>query len=157
MEEKSTSKIQIDIEDLIMALQNHGGESEFYLDLTTGEVKFYYDGMLDGEQVDEDFDIDDYLEDPHFVRISGVASHESYEVMEKFIETLAEGKAQRELLRAISGRKPFRSFKDALFYQGDVRDQWSAFENEAYVAMAQDWLDEHEIDADLVKKSYEPT
>jgi hypothetical protein len=51
-EGNSPNRLQIDVEDMIMALQNQDREGVFYLDRESGEVKFYYDGLFDGEEVD---------------------------------------------------------------------------------------------------------
>ncbi len=137
-----------------MALQNQDREGVFYLDRESGEVKFYYDGLFDGEEVDEDFDIDEVMDMPQYQRILGIFSSDAYQVMEDFIETVSSERHQQILTKAISGRKPFRSFKDALFELGDTREQWFKFEEAAYEQIAKHWLKEHDIEADLVKKPW---
>ena len=146
-------RLQIDADDLAFALQNHHPEMIQYLELETGEIGLYGDGMLNGTEVDEDFDIDEFLaDDERYVVIRGVHSSESYEVMEDFIDSLPAGNAKRRLSEATAGRKPFRRFKDTLFDLGDVRDQWFEFEEKAQLNQAQAWLDANKIDAELVTR-----
>lgn len=55
-----------------------------------------------------------------------------------------------KLLYTINGRKPFRKFKDALIDLGDLRDQWFQFEEKAHLDLAQQWLEDRDIDAELI-------
>jgi len=155
--DSSSERLQIDIDDLEMALQNHSDELVHFLDRDTGEIRLYCDGMLDGEDVEEDFDIDDYLENPRFIQIEGTPSREGFQVMEEFIDTLESDHARRVLSFAISQRKPFRRFKDALYDLGDVQEQWYKFEREATMRQARNWLIDHGIEADLVDPRSNPT
>ncbi len=140
-----------------MALQTNVPDAVHFLDKETGEINFYYDGMLTGhDDVDEDFDIDEYLEDDRFVVIQGIHSSESYSVMRDFIYSLPDGAAQERLADAIRMSKPFRRFKDTLFHLGDLLDQWYQFQEEAHNRKAQEWLDENEIDAELVHRQPVP-
>lgn len=147
-----TKRIAIDLEDLTMALQADNMDGMQYLNRETGEIEFYYDGMLNGEEVDEE-EAEAILASDRYQRIDGIGSSRAFRVMEAFIEALPAGEAARQLERALRGRKPFRAFKDTLVELGPVRDEWFRFEREAYRGIAQEWLDENEIEADLVTRS----
>ncbi len=148
--------MQVDADDLITALQDHSYELVFFFDRQDGRVKLYSDGMMDGEAVEEDFDIDEFLDDPRYEPIEGIDSRNAYRVMEEFVESL-ESAADREVLfRALEGSKPFRRFKDALLDVGPVRERWFKFEEETYIDFAKDWLKDHDIEADLVKTVRKP-
>ena len=74
--------------------------------------------------------------------------------MEEFVSDLPEGKGRQSLSRALSERKPFRRFKDALAEFPDLRDQYFASQNQAYLRYAKDWLEDEGVDAELTKKTY---
>ena len=74
----------------------------------------YYDVME--EELEQSAKIRTLLEaEPNrFGEMDRMVSHESYEIMEKFTERLPKGALQDALYRALSGRRPFRRFKDTL-------------------------------------------
>src|SRR5580700_6758160 len=147
-----SAQIEVDVDDLIIAFQSQNFDSVWFLDLETGAVRLCYDGMLDGEDVEEDFDIDAYLDPDRHRVIRGISSSISYGFMEDFIEDLPQGRVKEQLSDAISRSKPFRRFKDALFELGEVRETWFRFEEECYARYSQEWLDDESIEAKLVKK-----
>jgi hypothetical protein len=60
--------------------------------------------------------------------------------MEKFAQSLPDSVMKERLFRALQRRKPFRGFKDALFDDEAVRQQWFAFERVAETQAAERWL-----------------
>lgn len=138
----------IDAEDLIAALQSHDGESEYYLDLETGEVKLVIDAGIVGE-VDEE--LDDLLESEpdRFLIITPLPSSEGWQIMADFIEQLPPGKARDQLEIAVGGSRPFGRFKDKLIDHLEVREKWFRFENSAMVGVVRNWLVDEGVDAEL--------
>jgi len=65
--------------------------------------------------------------------------------MEDFIYTLPPGRLQEQLEIAISGRKPFRRFKDVLLNYPQERQAWFDFQEEQQRRWARDWLADHGI------------
>jgi hypothetical protein len=151
------NRIRVKADDLVMALQTHDPETIWFLDVESGDVGNYFDGMLNGEDVDEDFDFDEWFDPDRYRVIDAIDSSESYGLMEAFIEALPEGRAKERLNYSINGRKPFRRFKDALMDFAELEQKWFAFEESAYHRLAQAWLDEEGIDAELVIPRRDPS
>ena len=74
----------------------------------------------------------------------------SYQVMEEFTETLPSGRVRDDLTLALRMRKPFKRFKDILRDHPELRKQWFRFEEEAFVKIGREWLEERNIEARLV-------
>ena len=139
--------LSIDAEELIFAMHGQDGEIRSFLDTQTGEVLTL---IPDDFREEEDDTAERIEEEPdRFVEIEQVHSSEGYEIMERFVEQLPSGRARSDLERALSGRKPFRTFKDRLLEYPKLREEWFAFENAAYVELAREWLKEEEINAGL--------
>src|SRR5438093_9023322 len=101
-------KLKINRDELIDALtvRFEITEDGWYLDTETGKV------LLNSDAAD---DVPEDIEDnPRYLWIEPIASHESYRIMEDFIATVNDAKAAARLAHAIDGRKPLRCFKDAL-------------------------------------------
>ena len=116
------------------------GWRQFY-NVVTGEVKSIpswsnaYVGMEEFQETAEEIDeSDDYVELPTQEDL-----HE-YSIMEQF----AEEKNSAPLIRALRGRKPFRTFKDQAIELG-LDDEYYAFRTLAYADIARDWCRENEI------------
>ena len=150
VEDSKPARVQINADDLIQALETNNAETPFILDLETGKILFYYDGYLGEEEVDEDFDIDEFLSQDRYQTIMPLPSSDSYHIMEDFVESLPDGREKDRLYDAITGSKPFRKFKDAVDRLGDTRDEWFKFRDEAWKGLAAEWLRRESIDADLV-------
>lgn len=142
------ARLTVDTEELIVALDNHGSEHEYYLNLETGDVEIVFDEGISGE-TDEGL-AQDMEEHPEKYRpIRPIPSFRSYNVMVDFVESLEDSKAKRRLSDALEGRKPFRNFKETLRYFPEIREDWFRFEEQAQKEFAREWLREEEIDAEL--------
>lgn len=129
-------KPKIDLNELLLAL---GGsdETESFLDRTTGEILMRWE---DDPEVDK---IEACLAagpEGRYEPIERVPSHERFEVMVQFAESLPDSAMKERLFRALQQRKPFRGFKDALLDDEAVRQQWFAFERVAETQTAERWL-----------------
>jgi hypothetical protein len=62
------------------------------------------------------------------VEITPPESHESFEIMENFVNQLESGREANRLAQALSGRKPFANFNH-LIHNSEYRDDWFAFRN----------------------------
>lgn len=130
-----------------MALGSHDPESQYFLNLHTGEVVFIGDEAVVGP-------IDDFQtqinENPdRFRNIDPMSSSESWEIMADFIEQVPDCEATEKLTDAIRRSHPFRRFKDTLLYYPNIREEWFAFQEKAMLDHAQRWLDEEGIEAEL--------
>ncbi len=139
------STVTIHADELVMALENHSLETQFYLDRQTGEVFPVFEGNdmsdEDRERIEADLD--------RFVFIDAIPSSVAFDVMEAFVESLQPGQPRRRLEGAIRARHPFRSFKDAVSEYPDLLKAWYAFHDRELAKLAAEWLEEHQIDATL--------
>jgi hypothetical protein len=141
------SRLSVDAGELIMALEHHGDESGRVLDLQTGEVLFLADEALVGP--DDDLEEQIEREPDRYRAIDPIPSSTGWQIMAEFVEQLPAGEARGILTRALQHRHPFRSFKNALLAYPQLREQWFAFHEKSLAQLAQEWLDDEGIEADL--------
>ncbi|HEY8037725.1 MAG TPA: UPF0158 family protein [Methylobacter sp.] len=104
------TSLKINLDDITQALTTRFDmvEGGFYLDTETGDI------LLSTEGVDEG-DLPEDLEDnPRYLLIDPLASHESFQIMEDFVDSLGDTKEAGRLEEALNRRKPFRQFKGTL-------------------------------------------
>lgn len=138
-------KLKIDRDDFVQALTCHFelSDSNSYLDTETGEILFT------GDELEEETpqDIDD---NPRYVWIAPIESHESFRIMENFVASVSDTKAAAHLTDALNRPKPFRRFKDALLDYPALREDWFAFERAAHALLAQAWCEANDIEVEWV-------
>jgi hypothetical protein len=137
-------KLKINREDLIQALTTNLdlGGGAWYLDLENGQI------ILASDAVD---DLPADLEDnPRYRLIETMPSHESFQIMEDFVETLEDEAAAERLVEALRRRKPFRQFKDALFDFPSLQERWFEFRDRAHARYAERWCKGEGIKAEWV-------
>jgi hypothetical protein len=137
--------------ELIMAFEDYETDLRHFVDRQTGEVL----SLLEEDMDEEDLERLD-AEPDRYLLIEPVPSWVSYEVMSDFVETLPEGKARRELVRALQQRHPFRRFKDVLLNYPAVREDWFRFHEQSFVKIIQEWLDDHGVEATLALCQVQP-
>ena len=133
-------QLDIDPDELIQALtfsMDISGAS-WYLDRETGQVLLDHE---DSENLPEGFE-----DDPRYISIQQLPSHQAYEAIRNFVDGLPEGRAADALQRALEGRKPFRHFKDTLLDYPEIREAWFQFEHEAQLRMAAEWCRDYGIE-----------
>lgn len=84
-----------------------------------------------------------------YVHIDPIPSSVSWQVMADFIDGLRESRAKAELARAIERNHPFRRFKDTLLAYPKIREEWFRFHGSALTKLAEEWLEEAGIEAEL--------
>lgn len=143
------SHLKIDAEDLIMALEDHSYEVAHFLDLNTGEVLpvFMEMDFDENDEVKEQIDADPF----RYRRIEPLPSSMAFNVMADFVETLPDSKASRHLANALQKRRPFRNFKDALLYYPELREEWFRFHDQQFMQLADEWLKDEGIEAELIR------
>ncbi|MCW3111065.1 MAG: hypothetical protein JWQ09_5571 [Segetibacter sp.] len=77
------------------------------------------------EKIDEHFD--------EYLPFEGMESHESFEIMEDFINEIPDKIIQAKFANKIQRRKPFQQFKDMLFDYPELRQQWFAYKDKRYI------------------------
>ncbi len=140
------TSLKINLDDMTQALTTRFDivEGGFYLDTETGDILLNTEGLDDG-------DVPEDLEDnPRYRLIDPLASHESFQIMEDFVDSLGDTKEAGKLRDALNRRKPFRQFKDTLHEHTKLSDVWYAFEQQELKRLAEEWCEENGIKAEWV-------
>ncbi len=130
--------LSIDAGDLREALNSHMDEATWVVDLETGEVIM----APYGESLEEDGD-EPWEESERYMVVTPLESHEGFQIMEDYVETLPEGEGARALERALRLPRPFRCFKDTLSDFPDLRERWFKFHDAKMLEYAQAWLEDN--------------
>ncbi len=128
--------LPVDLEELSMILEGHPADGG-RIDLRTGQAW----PLAATEYAEEVGEIDEEDDDPDrwlWVRAEG--SHGAYRDMVWFIEDLDDAGFADRLARAISGRGPFRRFKDVLSERPDLMTRWYALADDRQRGRARSWL-----------------
>lgn len=138
------TSLKIKLDDIIDALTTHFDmvEGGFYLDTETGDVLLSTEGLDEGD-LPEDLE-----NNPRYRLIDPLASHESFQIMEDFVDRLGDTKEAVRLQEALNRRKPFRQFKDTLHDHTNLSDAWYAFEQQELARLAEEWCEENGITAE---------
>ena len=139
-------KIRIEIDEFVLALQEHGPYVQWFLDKQSGELLPVFEdscGVEENEEIEERI-----KKDPlRYLGIDPVSSHQSFQIMEDFIETLANQKAQMDLSRAISMKRPFANFKTTLCRFPEIGEKWFLYNEQAILEIGKEWLASEHIEA----------
>lgn len=140
------TSLKINLDDMTQALTTRFDivEGGFCLDTETGDILLNTEGLDDG-------DLPEDLEgNPRYRLIAPIPSHESFQIMEDFVDSLGDTKEAGKLQDALNRRKPFRQFKDTLFEHTDLSDAWYAFEQQGLKRLAEEWCEGERIKAEWV-------
>jgi hypothetical protein len=140
------TSLKINLDDMTQALTTRFDiiEGGFFLDTETGDI------LLNTEGIDEGDLPEDIEDNPRYRLIDPLASHESFQIMEDFVDSLGDTKEADKLRNALNRRKPFRQFKDTLHERTGLSDAWYAFEQKELARLAEKWCEANEIEAELV-------
>jgi|APLak6261663543_1056040.scaffolds.fasta_scaffold14878_3 hypothetical protein len=136
--------LKIKLDDITDALTTRFDmiEGGFFLDIETGDI------LLKTEGIDED-DLPEDLEDnPRYLLIDPLDSHEEFQIMEDFVDSLGDAKQASKLQDALNRSKPFRQFKDTLHDHTNLSDAWYAFEQKELARLAEEWCEKNGIKAE---------
>lgn len=146
---RAAMPLRIAASDLLNALDSHGPELQFFLDLQTGEVIPAPWGAFTSSDP-EYAELEAMSEDETRYRvIEPVPSRRGWEWMEDFAEGVADPGARTRLLDAIAGSGAFGRFKRVLLSFPQLRDAWFRFQEERLREYAREWLADEDIDAEL--------
>ena len=135
--------MKVKLSDILEAFELNDRYSEYFLDQETGEVVQVNDMMMTSEEKEQ---ICDRLDEHGFYRLPSSLDIHDFDIMDDFIDTLS-GPRREKLLTAISGRSPFRNFKDKIRTLG-IEKQWYDFQADAYRRKAIAWCEEHGVEYD---------
>ena len=136
--------LSVQASDLVEALASSQDEVIWLLDLESGEVL-----QVDRDTAAEQPDAEDWDDPERFLPIWPLESHEQFELMDAFVQSLPEGEACRALGRALRLPRPFRGFLDSLADFPSLRERWFKFHDDRMLELAQAWLDEQVPGASL--------
>lgn len=131
-----------DVEDLIDVFLEGDNYLSYYYDLAEKTIVIDEDPLITGEP---GIDWDDEESEERYVAIPKMDSSEAYKLRESFAESLENEKVAEKIYHALSKKKPFRHFKDAL-YEMELWDEWNSFEQEYAKKEIENWLKELIID-----------
>lgn len=102
--------------------------------IATGELVSYPDALKMGGEIDEEIwgeeteKVEEHFDE--YAPFRAMESHESFGVMEDFIELIEEQKIREKFEEIIQRRKPFQQFKYLLLDYPALRQQWFAYKND---------------------------
>ena len=134
-------KKTIELSVIVEAIEEAVNEWQQYYNTATGEIKSLPDwsnAYADRSEFEED--AEEIEESDDYIRLPTQRERNDYSIMEAF----AEEKDSDELLRALRGRRPFRSFKDRAIQIGLIQDYY-AYHSGACVKLARVWCEENEV------------
>lgn len=134
--EKITDKKSL-IGALADALDMVSDESDVFVDLTGQTVEILVPTIVSGES-------NAHLNGHEIVWMEKASSREGFEIMQDFAAR-CEGEERQRLARALSARRPFRAFKDALAELG-LCDNYYILKDAAYLDLAEARLQDADID-----------
>ena len=136
------------LDEIGIALNSHGMEEKFFLDLTIQDIVPYPEDILEPGYRYNEFEtslskeeIQEVRKRHRLIEIDAIPSYIGYGIMEDF----AKQHDNEWLFRALKKRHPFAMFRDAV-EQANLLDQWYAFRDEEYGKLAQEWLEDNGID-----------
>lgn len=131
--------LPVDLEQLSGILEGDPMTTGGALDLRTGEV--WPRGTI--EYVNEggdDIDAPDFEDDERFLWVHGEGSHDGYQDMTLFLDTVDDEDRADRLGIALQGRGAFRRFKDVLARWPGELERWYQFCGERQRGRARAWL-----------------
>ncbi|WP_152966712.1 UPF0158 family protein [Sporosarcina globispora] len=131
-----------DVEELIDAYLEGDHSLSYYYDLAEKKVVLDEDPAITGEP---GIDWDDEESDERYKAVPRMESFEAYKLRELFAESLSNKQASEILYQALSHKKPFRHFKDALYETG-LWNEWNTFERSYGNKEIEKWLKALKID-----------
>ncbi len=147
-------RLKVDAEDIALCMEHQRDETDFYLDMETGETVAIPGEVARAAEEDElDEDLPAWERDlipqakeisdgsSRYVEIPVRTSHEGYDLMAEFARQVTNRKVQTRLLDALNGRGAFRRFKDTLIQYPEVREQWFKFKADREKEEVREWLE----------------
>jgi hypothetical protein len=122
-----------------------------FYNLKTGEIKtiLNFDNWIGADEEpweEESKEIDENWGD--YFGFVGFESHESFQIMADFAESIEDNRLQNNLIDALNKRKPFQNFKWQIDNSGEFRQQWFDYKKMRYIQ----WIIEQ---IDLNNKDFE--
>jgi Uncharacterised protein family (UPF0158) len=134
-------RIDLDWDQLEIAVERNSPDTDSYLDLTTGRVLTITTGdpeaAINRQSVSENI--------RNFLRVEPASSREQYRWMERFVGSVSDEALRERLIISIDGKGAFRRFKDVLLAYPAERERWFSYRADLLHWHIQNWLEQHEI------------
>jgi hypothetical protein len=131
--------LTIDLDELASALNTEG--LDHYLDLFSGKLL-----LIPEEEADPELEALLRDEPERFLLVEPLQPSDSLALMHEFLSEVIHPHAYGELHQALESRRPARTFNHVLMQYPALLQAWQAFETERLLELAQDWLEEHELE-----------
>ena len=134
-------KVNADLEELCYVFEDSSIDHRYYLDLETGEIIFISDCFMDPMEKEE---LDEKVEDglgERYISIPAPDSHEGYEDMVDFIETVGDQNLEEKLSIAVRGSGAFRRFKDVVLSSPEEKERWFKFKETKLKERIKEWAE----------------
>jgi uncharacterized protein UPF0158 len=95
----------------------------------------------DDEETGWKEEIDKVHGNPDYISIESMETSDSFEVMEDFALSLAEGTTKIRLITALEGYKPFANFNHQIHQSAAEREQWFQFRTERIMQWVKEQLE----------------
>jgi hypothetical protein len=148
-------KLKVDIEEIAALMETHDGEYGYYLDRETGKTvsippELRYGGLERHDRStlpDWEKDLVPIAEEVEaesgrYARIPQVESHEGYEDMVRFAETVTDPRMREQLAIALDGKGAFHRFKSVVHNHPKEFERWYAYKNTIMAERVREWLAE---------------
>ena len=159
-------KLAIDLEELIEQA-SWSDEMEMgplrVFDLETGKLVWVERDLANALDSEEDLSVYGdpeeielarrVMTEDRFVSLPERLPDENFQIMKNFVRHHTSGDISKTLEDALKKRRPFRSFKDALYDFPEVQNHYFKFEAECYREWIIDWL--HSLEIEPVETGHE--
>lgn len=139
-------KLNIKLQDLMMALDGHGPAVGWHLDRLTGAVAYSTRDQFPPDHPD----YFDPAAQPHrYLQIEPLSADKARDDIARFIAGLGDEDTRASLSKALAAAEPFQAFKEAVRAYPDIADDWQHEHETKMVAIAMQWLEDQRIPATL--------
>ncbi|MCO6059715.1 UPF0158 family protein [Pseudomonas sp. MOB-449] len=130
--------LTIDLDQIAFALNTVG--LDHYLDLLSGKVL-----LIPEEDADPELEALLREEPERFLLVEPLGQGDELALMQEFLIEVVHPHAYAALEQALAGRKPARTFRHVLMEYPVLLAAWHAYEAARLRELAQDWLEENEL------------
>lgn len=127
--------------ELEAAFERNAPNVSCYLDLGSGKVLTFVDGVAEDEEK-RAVVIND---EERYLLVDPASSREQYRWMEHFVAAIEDETLQERLIIAIDGKGAFRRFKDVLLHYPVERERWFNYRANRLHAYINEWLESRQI------------
>jgi hypothetical protein len=149
--------LAVDIAEIAELMEMQDYEGERFLNLQTGKTVIVPSELLNREE-DDSSQLPDWEKEllpvveeldaggDRYAPIPQVDSHEAYDDMVQFAETVTDPRLREHLAIALDGKGAFRRFKDVLYNYSDEQKRWYALKDSIMAERVRQWLRELDIE-----------